>query len=101
MQYTLSTQPDGVTATLSGRFTFADHQAFRELIGNIEMAPGRCIAVDLDAVEFLDSAALGMLLLANDASEKAGAAFVVRHPRGQVRRTLEITEMAALFSIQD
>lgn len=55
--------PDGkqVTITIQGRFDFSQHQAFRqayELAGNHAQ-----YVLDMTGVEYVDSSALGMLLL--------------------------------------
>lgn len=101
MQYAVEANAHGITASLRGRFTFADHQRFRDLIGQFGQAAGKQVVLDLESVEFVDSAALGMLLVASDATRGAGASLLVRRPRGQVRRTFEIADMAALFEVSD
>ncbi len=101
MQFALTSRPGQTTAFLNGRFTFADHQAFRDLLRHIGSTKLDRFVIDLSAVEFLDSAALGMLLVASDACHDAGSSFLVQSPRGQVRRTLDIAEMGAVFAIQD
>jgi anti-anti-sigma factor len=100
MQYTISPDDQGLSATLLGRFTFQDHGVFRGLIDAIQSAKGRRVAVDLSAVDFIDSAGLGMLLVANEACKKAGLEFIANRPKGQVLRTLEVTSMGAIFKIQ-
>jgi anti-anti-sigma factor len=99
MKYSLSTDEQGLRATMNGRFTFQDHALFRGLLEAIEAATSGCVTVDLGGVEFIDSAALGMLLLANDACTKVGLKLVAEHPNGQVRRTLEIAAMGSIFQI--
>lgn len=100
MQHTLVVDTEGLRASLTGRFTFQDYPDFRRLLNAIEATTGRRVAVDLEALEFIDSAALGMLLIANDACKKAGLSFLVQHPKGQVYRTLEIAAMGSIFQIQ-
>ena len=106
MQFTLVEDEKGILAALNGRFTFQDHAAFRGLLNAIasakpNSAQAGTVALDIKALEFIDSAAIGMLLMANDASKKAGLRFVVRSPQGQVRRTLETASLATIFPIQD
>ncbi len=100
MNYSIATDDQGLRASLSGRFTFQDHAVFRNLLGAIQTAKGVRVAMDLGSVEFIDSAALGMLLVANDACRKAGLTFIAEHPNGQVRRTLEISAMGSIFQIK-
>jgi anti-anti-sigma factor len=99
MQYTIIPDNQGFSAVLTGRFTFQDHAAFRGLVGAIQSAHGQRVAIDLSGVEFIDSAAIGMLLVANDACKKAGLDFVAQKPKGQVKRTLEIASLESIFTI--
>jgi anti-anti-sigma factor len=100
MQYTISSDDQGVSAVLTGRFTFQDHAVFRGLVTTIQSARGKRVSIDLGAVEFIDSAGLGMLLVANDACKKAGLEFIAQNPKGQVLRTLEVASMGSIFKIK-
>jgi anti-anti-sigma factor len=73
---------------------------FRGVIGAIQTANGKRVSVDLSGVEFIDSAGLGMLLVAHDACKKSGLEFIAKSPKGQVLRTLQIASMGSVFKIQ-
>ena len=61
---------DAATLTLAGRFDFSIHRDFRRHYEEILGTPGiRHLDVNLARVEYIDSSALGMLLLLR---EKAG-----------------------------
>jgi len=63
-------QADGkeVIITIEGRFSFPDHKAFRDAYLASEPKQTRFI-IDMKKTEYIDSAALGMLLVLK---EKAG-----------------------------
>lgn len=86
---------------LKGRFTFTDYQDFRRLVreGMSDAIPTHIF--DLSELEFMDSAALGMLLLARDEAQKRDLKIALRGPRGQVRRVLEVARFDTMFDIQD
>ncbi len=88
------------TATLTGEFTFADHGVFRTMIGKLVKAKDPTCVLDLSRLEFIDSAGLGMLLIARDEAKKANHALVLRHPTGQVKRMLEISKFGTQLTIQ-
>ena len=99
MQFTISSDEHGIRAVLTGRFTFQDHAVFSGLVTAIHSARGTRVAIDLGAVEFIDSAGLGMLLVANDACKKTGLEFIAQNPKGQVLRTLQVASMGSIFKI--
>lgn len=99
MDYSVNSKPDGQEIVLRGRFTFADYQNFRTLLGALESSGAKRHVFDMGAVEFIDSAALGMMLIAHDEAKRHGWTVRIARPQGQVRRTLEIAALHTLFPI--
>jgi HptB-dependent secretion and biofilm anti anti-sigma factor len=93
---------EAAVVALSGRFTFAFHSSFRDVLTNQveQIAHGGKIIFDLGAVEFVDSAALGMLLLAREAVLRRAGTIVLRNAKGQVQRMLEVARLNLLFTIE-
>ena len=85
--------------TMRGRFTFADYQAFRGLLDDIRASGARRHVLDLAEVEFIDSAAIGMLLIAAEEAKRHGGRVALRRPQGQVRRTLDTASLDTVFPI--
>ena len=56
--------------TMIGPFTFNDHITFREVLDSMETPDVQHIVFHMSQVDFIDSAGLGMLLLALDESTK-------------------------------
>lgn len=100
MQYHIKTTSDTTEAVFSGKFTFVDNAAFRSVLKLFDDEKVRCLVLDLGGVEFVDSAALGMLLIARDESSRTGKALILRHPAGQVKKIFEISKFYDLFSIE-
>lgn len=82
---------------LSGRFSFSDHLAFRETIKQVAQKEVSQIVFDLTRVEYIDSSALGMLLLARDEASKHKKTITLHGALGQVKKTLEIAMFSTLF----
>ena len=59
----------------------------------------RQIEVDLAGVGYVDSSALGMLLMLRDKARMVGRPVVIAGAQGSVRQVLEIANFAKLFSI--
>lgn len=93
-------QDNRATLSLSGRFDFSIHRDFRRNYEDILGTPGvRELDVDLANVNYIDSSALGMLLLLR---EKAGAQNIqlkLAHAQGSVRQVLEVANFGRLFEI--
>lgn len=85
---------------LSGRFDFNAHREFRgayePLISDAQV---RGINIDLGAVEYLDSSALGMLLMLRDKAGAANKGLALVNVRGAVKQVLDIANFGKLFKI--
>lgn len=85
-----------LTIRVVGRFDFAVHQQFRAAYEEVAEPPSRVI-VDLADTDYLDSSALGMLLILR---EYAGAARItLRHARKDVGEILRIASFNKLFDL--
>jgi len=82
---------------VEGRFDFNMHREFREAYQ--DDPPGLAYEVDLAGAEYLDSSALGMLLLLREHAGGDGARVRLRGCRPAVRRILEIANFHELFQI--
>lgn len=86
---------------LAGRFDFHSHRDFR---GAYELAledrTVREIEIDFHEVDYLDSSALGMLLLLREKAEAVGKSVTLARLRGTVKQVLEIANFGKLFSIR-
>ncbi len=86
---------------LSGRFTFDDHELFRSIIKTFSNSTIKRCEIDLAAVEYIDSAALGMLLVAREESAANYVKLVLKRPRGQVAQVFSVSQFDSIFTIED
>ena len=85
-----------LTIHVEGRFDFNCHQQFRRAYEGAGGSPTEYV-VDLRGTEYIDSAALGMLLVLR---ESAGSATVrITNSRPAVRKILQIANFNTLFAI--
>lgn len=85
--------------TLSGRFTFNDHQSFREILHHIGEPEVKQVVLQMEQLEFVDSAALGMLLLALDEAEKHQKGLVISGATGQVKKMFDMAKFHTFFTM--
>ena len=101
MEFTKQINANDYEIIIKGRFTFADRQAFKEVLNDIKENSISKLAINLSNIDFIDSAALGILLLVREEAEKNKIDVLLKYPTGQVQRMLEISNFYELFSIID
>ncbi|MDR3393844.1 MAG: STAS domain-containing protein [Parasulfuritortus sp.] len=87
--------------SLEGRFDFHSHRDFRtayEVV--LPKAEIREIVLDFRQVDYLDSSALGMLLLLREKAEAVGKKVKLANLSGSVKQVMEIANFGKLFTIQ-
>ncbi|WP_303785437.1 STAS domain-containing protein [Azovibrio restrictus] len=100
MQMTGKIEGERGLLSLSGRFDFNRHREFRNACDPLLEAAGvSLIQVDLGQVEYMDSSALGMLLMLRDKAGAAGKRVELCHVQGNVKQVLEIANFGKLFVI--
>lgn len=100
MQITSRNQNNEATLSLSGRFDFNTHRDFRNAYESILKVGGvNKLTIDLGGVDYLDSSALGMLLLLNEKAGAANTKVVISNSQANVRQILEIANFHKLFNI--
>lgn len=100
MTVTSTVSPDHkrVDITITGRFDFSLHKDFRETYRH---HPGVGeYRVNLGGAEYIDSSALGMLLLLRDHAESGHGHVVLAGPTPGVRKVLAIANFDKLFRIE-
>ncbi|MGE8338600.1 STAS domain-containing protein [Pseudomonas laurylsulfatiphila] len=90
--------PDGrkLTISVKGRFDFAKHQEFRQSYEDKALS---AVVVDLKDATYLDSSALGMLLLLRDHAGGDDSDIRVVNSNTDVRKILAISNFDKLFDI--
>ena len=83
---------------IQGRFNFSMHLEFRNAYCSVEGA-GTTFVLDFSEVTYLDSAALGMLLLLREHAEKLSGKVEIRRANDDVKRVLVIANFDSLFTI--
>lgn len=101
MEYQIDITEDIFEAKLSERITFSDLDGFREMVRRMVASCSISSIVDLSDVEFIDSAGLGMLLLARDEMSKTSSRLTLKSPQGQVRRMFNVARFDQMFDIVD
>ncbi|WP_020209471.1 STAS domain-containing protein [Gilvimarinus chinensis] len=95
---TLSGDGSELQVVIKGRFDFSSHQDFRGTYENLPQKPSRYI-IDMQDTAYLDSSALGMLLLLRDYAGGDNSDIQIINTSADVKRILTISNFEQLFSI--
>ncbi|AUG09176.1 STAS domain-containing protein [Pseudomonas sp. S09G 359] len=87
-----------LTIAIKGRFDFGSHQTFRDAYERFYKVP-ELYVVDLKETTYMDSSALGMLLLLRDHAGGEEAEVRVINSSSDVRKILAISNFDKLFDI--
>ncbi|WP_223517063.1 STAS domain-containing protein [Pseudomonas sp. GL-B-19] len=85
-----------LTISIKGRFDFTKHREFRESYEDKALS---AVVVDLKEATYLDSSALGMLLLLRDHAGGDDSDIRVVNCSSDVRKILAISNFDKLFGI--
>lgn len=92
-----TTQGDTRTLRIDGKFDFSMHRTFRELYEDAPSGIAHYV-IDLARTDYMDSSALGMLLLREHVQgERSRVRIVNCNP--EIRKILEIANFDKLFEI--
>lgn len=94
---------DGIAVfTLRGRFDFSQYSTFKdEQVRVLEKPEVKQIVIDCGGLDYLDSAALGILLVLNDRAKERGQSVSIRNAHGVVREILDVAHFDRMFEIED
>ncbi len=94
----LDSSSNTLTINISGRFDFGINQDFRKATDQVTSTV-KAIIVNMARVDYLDSSALGMLLVLRDKVGESNTAVCIRHSNPDVRKILEIANFDKLFTV--
>lgn len=88
-----------LTINISGRFDFGVNQDFRKATEEVNSTV-KAIVVNMARVDYLDSSALGMLLVLRDKVGESKAAVSIKNSKPDVKKILEIANFDKLFTVE-
>ncbi len=95
----LSSDNKQMVISINERFDFSSHQQFRDAYNN-ERLKGLTYILDLSKTEYMDSSALGMILLLKDHVHLYSGDLIISKPSATVRKILEIAQFQRLMTIE-
>ena len=100
MQVNFTTFGKTAVLQLEGAFVFGSHKALRAACRPIlDNQKTEFIQLELSRVEYLDSSALGMMLLMKDKALSAGKTIQIKGAQGIVLEVLEVAKFDRFFAL--
>lgn len=99
MEYSQKIENDILYVTMEGSFTFSDNQAFRSIAEDVPKHSIVGVELDFSGVDYVDSAALGMLLLLRDITDKKHIPVSIKGVTSQVKKVFDVSRFDQLFKI--
>ena len=101
MQAHLTTEHHTARIRLTGRFDFSGHREFKHCYEAALNEPAiRQIDVDMKDVQYLDSSALGMLLLLKEHADAQALPVSLLNCGGMVKEILDVANFGVMFSMR-
>ncbi|MBF0187943.1 MAG: STAS domain-containing protein [Magnetococcales bacterium] len=99
---TVTNNDNETVISIKGRFNFEMHSQFRtayQQSGGDGPGKGMRYVIDLTGTEYIDSSALGMLLLLREEAGANEADIEIVNARPEIRKILETANFQRLFKI--
>ncbi|MBA5871728.1 MAG: anti-sigma factor antagonist, partial [Nitrospira sp. CR2.1] len=82
-----------VTLKLEGNFTYTQRKPFQEMLKSVAVDGVDQIVIDLSQVAFLDSAALGLLMISHRQVQAEKRTLSLAYPQPTVRQIIELANL--------
>ena len=88
-----------INIKISGRFDFSCHKEFRDAYRNTPSGSENTYTIDMSGTEYVDSSALGMLLLLREHAGSEQGNVILKGCRNDVKDILVVSNFDKLFTI--
>ncbi len=94
----LSSDGRALTIRITGRFDFSSHKEFRHAYCDLDQVPSS-VVLDLSSTEYLDSSALGMILILKEHLGEDKNRIELRNANPTVSNILEVANFDKLLEV--
>jgi anti-anti-sigma factor len=99
MNFQFEEDSAGILVRMTGDLNFAANTEFKHVVERMSTIRGRTVTFDMAKVNHIDSVGLGLLYIAKEEADGAGAKIRLRSPQPGVMKLLKLTESDADFDI--
>jgi len=98
MKITQDTVDGNTILYLEGRFDFGARKIFKEAVDGVSVE-GSSVVLDLEKVTFVDSSALGLLVICHQNLKNKHVSFFLVNPQTYVKQVLELANIGKMIPI--
>lgn len=98
MEYRIDKDGSNVTVVFTGDITFSENVSFRQILKELAESEIQNCTFDLENVGMVDSAGLGMFLIAKEQADTSGWKLTVSGAQGHVASMLKLTKLSDLLA---
>jgi len=88
-----------VQISVKGQFNYKVSEKFRAAYRHLPELKGVAYYINLSDASYMDSAALGMLLMLREHAKCRGGAVIIEQPSAQINKILKVANFEQLFTI--
>jgi len=96
---TVSANGKDITIKITGRFDFAVQNEFRDCYHGIDSDDGASFTIDMNKASYMDSSALGMLLMMREHLGGNSANITISNSSADISNILTVANFQSLFKI--
>ncbi len=97
MEYRIETNGDSAKVIFKGDITFSENVGFRQMLRDLSEKDIKKCVFDLSSVGMVDSAGLGMFLIAKEQADTNSYQLNVTGAQGHVANMLKLTKLSELL----
>lgn len=98
MEYRIDKDGSDVTVVFTGDITFSENVSFRQILKELAESDIQNCTFNLENVGMVDSAGLGMFLIAKEQADTSGWKLTVSGAQGHVASMLKLTKLSDLLA---
>lgn len=92
---------DVARIVMSGQFNFQVHRAFKDAYMELLDKPEvREVEIEMSKLDYMDSSALGMLMLLNERAKSLNKTITLLNAFGVVAQVLDVANFGKIFNIK-
>ena len=99
MELTEHQQGTATVLEINGRFDFAARREFKEAMDRLQQAGCRHVVLNIEHVSFVDSSALGLLVVAHQNLKLKEGRISLVNPQSYVRQILDLANVPRMIPV--